>query len=184
MSWLWNGSNPRVAFHGDCALMIELLHPVVRAKAEQLVALARSQGITVKLTEGYRPPERQASLLTAGATRAKPGWSFHQYGLAFDLVPLDAQGKAWWEPPAGVWDTIGRIGRSLGLTWGGDFPPTAKLPLGDRPHFEYHPGFTIRDLVEKGKAVGALLLERPAIPALVSVLLALGAAWLLMRRTR
>jgi peptidoglycan L-alanyl-D-glutamate endopeptidase CwlK len=164
--------------------MIALLHPIVRAKAEQLVQLARGQGITLKLTEGYRPPERQASLLTAGATDAKPGWSFHQYGLAVDVVPLDAQGKAWWEPPAGVWETIGRIGESLGFTWGGRFPPTAKLPLGHRPHFEFHPGFTIRDLVEKGKAVAALLLERPAVPVAVSLLVALGVALLLMRRGR
>lgn len=162
--------------------MIERLHPVVRAKAQQLVSLARGQGITVKLTEGYRPPEQQASLLATGATTAKPGWSFHQYGLAFDLVPLDAQGRAWWEPPKPIWQTIGRIGESLGLTWGGRFTPTAKLPEGDRPHFEYHPGFTIQDLVIRGKQVAALLLERPALPAIGLVLVAVGAFWLLTRR--
>lgn len=162
--------------------MIERLHPIVRAKAEQLVSLARGQGIAVKLTEGYRPPERQAELLTTGATNAKPGYSFHQYGLAFDLVPLDAQGKAWWEPGKAVWQTIGRIGKSLGLTWGGDFRPTAKLPEGDRPHFEFHPGFTIYDLVSGAKQIGTLLLERPAIPATVLLLVALGTALLLMRR--
>jgi peptidoglycan L-alanyl-D-glutamate endopeptidase CwlK len=162
--------------------MIDRLHPIVLAKAQQLVQLAKAEGIPIKLTEGYRPPERQAALLTTGATDAKPGYSFHQYGLAFDLVPLDAQGKAWWEPPAGVWDTIGRIGESLGLSWGGRWRPTAKLPLGDRPHFEYHPGFTIQDLVTGAKQVGQLLLERPAIPATVLVLLALGGAVLLLRR--
>lgn len=150
--------------------MIERLHPVVRAKAEQLVRLAQAQGIRIKLTEGYRPPDRQAALLTAGATAAKPGWSFHQYGLAFDLVPLDAQGKAWWEPGTAVWDAIGRVGESLGLTWGGRW----KTP--DRPHFEYHPGFTIQDLIAKTRAIGALLAEKPAIPAIILVVLALGAA--------
>lgn len=164
--------------------MIERLHPVVRAKAEQLVSLARGQGIRVKLTEGYRPPERQASLLATGATDAKPGWSFHQHGLAFDLVPLDAQGRAWWEPGGNVWETIGRIGESLGLTWGGRFRPTAKLPQGDRPHFEYHPGFTIQDLIMKTKAVGALLAERPAIPAVVLLLVALGVAALMGGRRK
>ncbi len=162
--------------------MIERLHPVVRAKAEQLVKLAQSEGIRVKLTEGYRPPDRQADLLATGATLARPGWSFHQYGLAFDVAPLDALGRVVWEPGRAVWDSIGRIGESLGLTWGGRFTPTAKLPQGDRPHFEYHPGFTIQDLVIRGQQVGQLLLERPAIPAIAALLVALGVAFLVMRR--
>lgn len=162
--------------------MIERLHPVVRAKAEQLVQLAQGQGIRVKLTEGYRPPERQQTLLDEKKTAARPWYSYHQYGLAFDLVPLTGTGAAWWEAPQKVWQDLGRIGRSLGLTWGGDFTPTATLPQGDRPHFEYHPGFGIADLLARGKAVGSLLLEKPAIPALVLLLLALGAAVILGRR--
>lgn len=163
--------------------MIERLHPVVLAKAQQLVQLAKAEGVPIKLTEGYRPPERQAALLSTGATAAKPGYSFHQYGLAFDLVPLDMQGRVWWEAPDWMWQAVGRIGESLGLTWGGRFTPTKSLPLGDRPHFEYHPGFTIRDLVSGAKQVGQLLLERPAIPATVVLLATLGVtAFLLMRR--
>lgn len=163
--------------------MIERLHPIVLAKAQQFVRLAQAEGIRVKLTEGYRPPERQASLLATGATDAKPGWSFHQYGLAFDAVPLDGLGRAWWEAPKNIWQALGRIGESLGLAWGGRWKPTAKLPEGDRPHFEYHPGFTIQDLVIRGKQVGALLLERPALPAIGLVLIAVGTFWLLTRRS-
>ena len=162
--------------------MIARLHPIVLAKAQQLVRLAQAEGIRVLLTEGYRPPERQADLLATGATAAKPGYSFHQYGLAFDLVPLDGLGRAWWEAPQKMWLDLGRIGESLGLSWGGRWTPTLKLPLGDRPHFEYHPGFTIQDLVSGAKQVGQLLLERPAIPATVFLLAALGAALLLLRR--
>ncbi len=156
--------------------MIELLHPVVRAKAEQLVTLAAGRGVRIKLTEGYRPPERQQALLDAKKTQAKPWWSFHQHGLAFDWVPLDPQGRAWWEAPLSVWQTVGQVGESLGLTWGGRW----RTP--DKPHFEYHPGFTIQDLLARGKAVGALLAARPAVPAMVLLLLALGAAAVLTRR--
>lgn len=156
--------------------MIERLHPVVRAKAEQLVGLAKGQGLTIKLTEGYRPPERQQALLDDKKTIARPWYSYHQYGLAFDWVPLTSDGKAWWEAPESIWQTVGRLGESLGLAWGGRW----KTP--DRPHFEYHPGFTIQDLLARGKAVGTLLLEKPAIPAAVLVLVALGVTVLLARR--
>lgn len=156
--------------------MIERLHPVVRAKAEQLVTLARDNRVVIKLTEGYRPPERQQILLDEKKTQAQPWYSFHQYGLAFDWVPLTPDGKAWWDAPLSVWEQVGRLGESLGLTWGGRW----KTP--DKPHFEYHPGFTVQDLIARGKAVGQLLAEKPAIPAAILLLVALGAAALFGRR--
>jgi peptidoglycan L-alanyl-D-glutamate endopeptidase CwlK len=56
--------------------------------------------------------------------------SNHMSGRAADFVPVH-EGKLWWNAPKSVWETMGEIGESCGLKWGGrwkDFP--------DSPHFE------------------------------------------------
>ena len=56
--------------------------------------------------------------------------SNHMSGRAADFCPVK-DGKLWWNAPEEVWRTMGEIGESCGLKWGGrwkDFP--------DSPHFE------------------------------------------------
>lgn len=65
-------------------------------------------------------------------TYAKPGDSYHQYGLAFDVVPTAYKTMPGWNPSGPLWDRIGAIGKTLGLNWGGDFSKP------DKPHFELH----------------------------------------------
>jgi len=67
---------------------------------------------------------------TPVVTNARPGDSFHQYGLAFDVVPVAYKGMLGWNPAGPLWERIGSIGESLGLTWGG------RWGTKDRPHFE------------------------------------------------
>ena len=57
-------------------------------------------------------------------TKAWPGFSFHQYGLAFDCVPLAGGSPIWKTDPAHslegqLWRTIGSIGEGLRLDWSG-----------------------------------------------------------------
>lgn len=70
--------------------------------------------------------------VTAGkiVTKARPGDSYHQYGLAFDAVPRAYKSLPDWNPSGPDWQTIGQIGESLGLTWGG------RWTSPDEPHFE------------------------------------------------
>jgi hypothetical protein len=63
-------------------------------------------------------------------TKARPGDSYHQYGLAFDVVPDAYKDLPNWNPGGDAWTTIGQIGESLGLTWGG------RWASPDEPHFE------------------------------------------------
>jgi peptidoglycan L-alanyl-D-glutamate endopeptidase CwlK len=70
-------------------------------------------------------------------TKAQPGSSWHNFGLAFDVAPL-VNGRPAWPNDEALWDLIGRYGKAAGLDWGGDF-----LTIKDRPHFEYHPGLTL-----------------------------------------
>ena len=67
-------------------------------------------------------------------TNAKAGDSWHNFGLAFDVVPL-VNGKAIWDSP--FWNKIGTLGKQIDLIWGGDFKT-----FKDKPHFEFHPNLT------------------------------------------
>ena len=56
--------------------------------------------------------------------------SNHMSGRAADFVPVK-DGKLWWNAPKEVWETMGEVGESCGLKWGGRWKD-----LPDSPHFE------------------------------------------------
>lgn len=89
------------------------------------------------MVQGARTFAQQQAIYDRGrtapgsiVTNARPGDSFHQYRLAVDVVPDAYRHMPDWNPLGPYWKTIGTIGESLGLTWGGRW----KLP--DAPHFE------------------------------------------------
>ena len=122
---------------------ISKLHPAIRQRALDFLAKAKEQGIDLKITFGLRTFEEQQKIYDQGrtevskakgekiVTKAKPGQSFHNYGLAIDVVPI-VKGKADWESK--IWSKIGEIGKSVGFSWGGDWKS-----FKDLPHFEYPP---------------------------------------------
>ena len=70
------------------------LHLHVRSLAEALLARSAAAGIPLTVTFTYRSPATQAALYAQGrttpgrvVTNARAGESFHNYGLAFDVVP-------------------------------------------------------------------------------------------------
>jgi peptidoglycan L-alanyl-D-glutamate endopeptidase CwlK len=110
--------------------------PMVRNFLEAVA----QKGIRIKITEGYRSNERQEELYAQGRTKpgpivthAKPGSSLHNFGLAIDVAAVDENGKVSWPNEVKYWKTLGDIGRSVGLKWGGDFPSAQT----DLPHFQY-----------------------------------------------
>ncbi|MCV5090722.1 M15 family metallopeptidase, partial [Escherichia coli] len=60
------------------------------------------------------------------------GESYHNYGLAVDIVPTNAQGKPTWQASREVWEAIGRAGERQGLEWGGRW-----TGFSDVPHFQF-----------------------------------------------
>lgn len=58
-------------------------------------------------------------------------YSKHIDGLAVDFAPLKDNGSIWWSAPASVWERMGTIGESCGLSWGGRWKG-----FKDTPHFE------------------------------------------------
>ena len=65
-------------------------------------------------------------------TKAAPGESFHQYGLAADCAPV-VDGKIDWDDENPDWQIYGRIAEDLDLVWAGhwhSFP--------ESPHVQVH----------------------------------------------
>src|SRR2546427_295988 len=76
-------------------------------------------------------------------TKAKGGQSYHNFGLAFDIVVLDSLGKADWDTNHPGWNKAGDLGKSVGLEWGGDWKS-----FKDLPHFQYTGGLTLEECRE------------------------------------
>ena len=96
--------------------------PIVVERAQQLIELAQTEGIEILVTSTLRTFEEQAELFAIGRTKpgnkvtnAKAGESWHNFSLAFDVVPL-VNGKAVWNSP--FWNRIGELGKQTGLVWG------------------------------------------------------------------
>lgn len=102
---------------------------------------AHAQGLDVYVFEGWRSPSRQADLFALGrtvpgkiVTDAKAWDSWHQYGVAVDLV-FGGPGKWTWD---GDYQKLGPIMEVAGLEWAGRwkrFPET--------PHFQWTAGMAI-----------------------------------------
>jgi peptidoglycan L-alanyl-D-glutamate endopeptidase CwlK len=134
------------------------LHPVVQAKAKAFIAECHAQGIDLIVTSTYRDFASQNALYAQGrtapgkkVTNAKGGQSFHNFRVAFDIVPMRA-GKPVWNTSGAdgdLWRRVGGIGKAHGLEWGGDFKS-----IKDMPHFQYTNGLTLADF-NAGKTLNA-----------------------------
>ena len=129
----------------DCRDINEL-HPVLRDLANKLVERCKKEGLNIKIGETYRSVERQEYLYAQGRTRAgnivtyargTSMSSYHQWRLAFDVFQ-NIKGD---EYNLTVLKKVGKIGKELGLEWGGDW-----TSFRDYPHFQYTFGLSIRDL--------------------------------------
>jgi peptidoglycan L-alanyl-D-glutamate endopeptidase CwlK len=105
----------------------DLLDDAFRQRLLLVFRLVREKyGYDMVLIEGYRSPQRQASLAALGpsVTRAGPFESYHQLGLAADCAFLRngriviSEKDPW--AMAG-YSHYGEIAKSVGLVWGGDW---------------------------------------------------------------
>lgn len=121
------------------------IQPKIQRLADLVIQDLLKEGHNCMIYEGFRSFEEQDSLYAQGRTtpgtiltNAKGGQSFHNYGVAVDIVFL-VNGKPSWSEGF-PWSEIGRIGKSYGFEWGGDW---ASFP--DRPHLQYTAGYTLAD---------------------------------------
>lgn len=103
------------------------LHPAVAPRFRFYEGRMEGRGNELTPTDLFRTPERSAGLdltMPAGAPRAKPGHSGHNYGLAVDYSGLNEGNLA----------DSREIAKQAGLTVGADFSNP------DMPHIQYSKG--------------------------------------------
>jgi len=128
----------QIAKHLSKVLLFELsgtkaLYKDVEDKAERLVAKMAEIKMPIKITETFRSAKRQNELSNS-VTKAKGLSSYHQYGLAFDIMFL-----TWgYNPPSNWWLILGKEGEKLSLEWGGRW-----TTFPDRCHFQWTANGTI-----------------------------------------
>ena len=133
---------------------IEDLRPDVAEKCRRFLQACKDAGLDVRLNETKRArvlqmiyalqtfyPLDEINLVrkefglwapTADENTRRATWTLrskHCDGLAFDAV-VYKDGLPWWKAPRSVWEQMGTIGESCGLSWGGRWKNT------DCPHFE------------------------------------------------
>jgi hypothetical protein len=100
------------------------VHPGLAARGRAMIDLCAHAGIAILISQGIRTWEEQDALYAKGrtvapvgkqfvVTNAKGGSSWHNFGLAFDIVVLDAIGKADWDTGHPAWAKSAEIGKSL-----------------------------------------------------------------------
>jgi len=120
------------------AAALNTMHPQMRSAIAGQVSALFQDGHPVVITEGFRSFEEQNRLYAQGrttrgdiVTHARGGDSYHNYGLACDIVPADRNGSPTWADRGGVngttFTTIRGYMRDAGVRTIGDW---------DKPHYE------------------------------------------------
>lgn len=143
---------------------VALLHPKVREEVQQLlqkVDVALTGRAFCRVAQGLRTIEEQDALYAQGrttkgkiVTNARGGSSYHNYGLAIDIVLIVDNKTASWETNVDYdgdgkadWMEVVKIFKDAGWKWGGDFKS-----IKDYPHFEKSFGYSVASLFSKYKA--------------------------------
>jgi peptidoglycan LD-endopeptidase CwlK len=127
---------------------LEDLTPDTQEKCKAFIAGCLLEGIDVIITSTYRDNDSQASLYAQGrtkpgaiVTKAPAGYSFHNYRVAFDFVPIK-DGKALWNDSR-LWQICGDVADKADLEWGGNWK------FQDKPHCQNTGGKTIQDFLKE-----------------------------------
>lgn len=126
------------------------LHPLVEALCRSFLDECKKEGIDLLVTSTYRDFESQNALYAQGrtlpgnrVTNAKGGQSWHNFRVAFDVVPL-RNGKPVWglntPTDKALWMKVGAIGKAVGLEWAGDWKT-----FKEYAHFQYTQGLSMED---------------------------------------
>lgn len=130
---------------------IGTLHPAVRERFTAFIDdVETSFLVTVRIVQPYRTFPEQQAIYDQGRSKpgkivtwAKPGSSYHNYGLAADLCPLkEDHSDLDWNYDFSKWKALADKHE---LTWGGDFPAGKKDP----DHYEFKAGYTWQQLLKK-----------------------------------
>ena len=131
---------------------LDCMEPGTRRKFKAFIDyLWNDLNILLLLYSGTRDFAEQNALYAQGrdpavpgdiVTNAKGGQSWHNFGRAGDVVPLNYQGQPLWTTTP--WATVGQAGKQFGLEWGGDFST-----IYDPTHFQNREGMDLQTALAK-----------------------------------
>ena len=118
----------------------------VAVNCRTLIERAAARGLPVLVVQTVRDAEYQRYLVSMGyAARTATVPTFHAkgVGLAFDICK-NVKGHEYDDP--GFFTAMGRRGKEMGFTWGGDW-----RSFPDRPHFQWDAGATYTSAMIRAK---------------------------------
>lgn len=123
-----------------------LLHPKIRQSVTDFITeIETDLNITIRISQGMRTFAEQTAIYAQGrtapgkiVTMSPAGSSYHNYGLAVDIVVLNDDGTINWDFQ---YSKINYLALKYGFTWGGSFPKV------DEDHYENKYGYNWRDLL-------------------------------------
>jgi peptidoglycan L-alanyl-D-glutamate endopeptidase CwlK len=131
------------------------LEPFLQAAEKAM----QDEGASIEVISGLRSWSAQAALYAQGrtkpgkiVTKARPGSSWHNYGLAIDLglfkngKYLDSANPAYADK---LYAIIGKIAAKHGIEWAGNWKS-----FTETPHFQIRFGMSIAQARTKLQAVG------------------------------
>lgn len=138
-----------------------LLHPAIVADVIAILEDCAQKDIGIRITQGIRSYDEQDALYQQGrsmdgplVTNARPGFSWHNYGLAFDFCLLLKNKEVTWnrnvdfnEDGKADWMQVVKIAKRHGFEWGGDW-----TTFKDYCHFQKRFDMTIDDAIKKVNA--------------------------------
>ena len=129
------------------------VYPGLADKVRSMAQTLETEGIDIRVTQSLRTWTQQQALFNQGrdangniidlekvVTKAPPGYSWHNFGLAVDVAPITPQGIDW-NTKHPVWQRIVSVGLSVGFTTGEEGADWRTFP--DWPHFELTGRFPI-----------------------------------------
>lgn len=144
---------------------IETMHPKLREQLRADYLQCNNEIVPkfkrLRITQALRTIKEQDDLYAQGRTKpgkkvtnARGGQSYHNYGLAFDIVILEDKDQngtfetANFEVNA-LWRKVAEFFKSRGWEWGGDWKS-----FKDYPHFQKTFGKTTAELLKMVKETG------------------------------
>lgn len=124
---------------------LEVLHPVVKEKIKEFIRLSndylKSKDLQIFPIFTFRTAKQQQEAFDTGHSKARPGQSNHEFGLACDFGTRSSK-NSYLDGSKNRSDVnlatetyrecFEKFGKGLGLEWGGNW-----ISIKDYPHFQY-----------------------------------------------
>lgn len=126
-------------------MILSGLFPLFKRQMLSFLELCWQNGIPVHLCAGFRTFAEEDTVYASGKSHTKGGQSFHNYGLAADIVfdnsDRDGVQDPYVEPFGGAWLSCAQLGSKCGLQ-----PGAFWASFQDKPHYQAMINTSVEDL--------------------------------------